>query len=599
MKGSLIDILPDEILLSILHEWMGPRSIIISSFDVAFCNRYLRRRYLTCWLRSVAPSKMFSNIHFEDIGKNQEQSNDTFILFSIWCKSRNIYPAFLSLSITQTDTLATKSETKQLDLMKHVEQIRVICSDISTVFSNTLNDCRKLKKLTIITRHSTHRIIFRCNNGPYPLVTLELRTCTLGNMDFRLFVQECSTLEVFRIIDCKANVDNVQYLINHAKHLNTIDISLIGCDALDLLGTMEEVERKEISRNTSMKTLNCFQVYDRFLNDVSKTTKILSIFKACPMLEMLYLACDKIIAPLQSEWQTVIVNCWQHLQSVSLYVEPYSFSPDVGTWMLREIRNVCGGRLKRLRLFYDGIEDEMHFISNHFPLLEELELQFYTMSMMKNQVILECLQHAAFRNNLQMLGLITWNDSHHEPVDFAPVLACFPVLKGFHFVSNGTSRNSTLTAFPSMNRLEELIGIEFLPDSVATMACFVNLVKLHLQYGIISKEMLWRLLTLPKLQYLALEQLFCNNAMTLFLPEDYPAHSHLLCPLQELELSGIYLGDVIPLITEELLSVLVFRFSSTLKVLRVAKGTIGQAWRKKYKYSLDISVVHNRFSFVF
>ena len=84
--GMLLNILPDELWISILNEWIG-KPITLCGFDIAISNRYLRQRYLGFY-SAHARKIMFNHTHFAICDQKRESIHllngvtvEKFVLF--------------------------------------------------------------------------------------------------------------------------------------------------------------------------------------------------------------------------------------------------------------------------------------------------------------------------------------------------------------------------------------------------------------------------------------------------------------------------------------------------------------------------------------
>jgi len=370
--NSNLFVLPDELWISILHEWID-KPIILCAFDIAFCNRLLRERYLM-WLHveTRGTFNVFSHIHFkttlehETHGMSHQGVPDTFF---DWCVRKQINPKSLSYYFVEHSNESDKKweckvSKEACKVMKQVEQLNAyyrIDDGMANadLVSNILDDCPKLRKLVVDLHsskyhHSSNILTLSCKRGPYLLINVNFVRVKfpLSTDSFHKFVDACPNLEMVKFDMCKGiNLYHILYLLNHANVLESIYVFFLYYTR-KLVGDaqMNQIEEEAMINkrvNTTMKSLileNLFQF------EVSNATYyLLSIFKKCPMLEKVvvdFWLLEEAMLPIIG-WHKIIANNWQHMQSLTLQYAAWMISNELN---MNALESCCGKGLKLLSI---------------------------------------------------------------------------------------------------------------------------------------------------------------------------------------------------------------------------------------------------------
>jgi len=136
--NELLFLLPDELWISILDEWIG-KPITLCAFDISFCNRLLRQRYFSSWLRAVTFG-IFSQIHFEPIFASERfQTKCSCGVFRlVWEEKYFPCLTFLVMRNDEDDSgWKCTIPSKALNAMSFMETLNTSCKATYNKFTNT------------------------------------------------------------------------------------------------------------------------------------------------------------------------------------------------------------------------------------------------------------------------------------------------------------------------------------------------------------------------------------------------------------------------------------------------------------------------------
>lgn len=156
---TLLD-LPDELWISILHDWISNSIVVLTALDIAFCNQLLRPAYLR-WVTFLSKKITFA--------KGYKRSSDGKCIsdmFLRWCEKRQLRPTYLSYSyfidhnkqqqIPEEAPAVDYIEMAQKELLIGIEYFQLFyyfphlpTYKSVSVISNVLNDFPKLKQLEV------------------------------------------------------------------------------------------------------------------------------------------------------------------------------------------------------------------------------------------------------------------------------------------------------------------------------------------------------------------------------------------------------------------------------------------------------------------
>lgn len=569
MSVGLFALLPDELWLTIFHDWVN-HYVILCAFDIALCNRSFRSRYLALFEKYSSIIFSSNNVHFQVKAPLFGFPKG----FCDWCLKRKIYPT----SVVYEGTMNKIG----LDALKNVEALKIHCCDIWETFL-AFDPLNAFPQLKVLKLDLGYRILkFGC--GPSQLMQLELIRFPSYQGIIETLVTSCPLLEVVRIVSCSwFKFTHVKYLMDHASRIRSILAEkLLHEPIMSILFPQQNVQ----AFSASMKQLEVRGV----IGSLFLSRDIRTALKKCPELEEVALSIDDEDCEITrsflrnhfeeyfNEWCEVITSSWQHLRSLEV---------SHGTWMLshpsilQSLHNTCGKTLRKLYLSGREIsENTLRAICQGFVNLESLELYGTTTSLFYYSAftVTQWFRRAVFRNTLHTLKcnrigcpLICYDIE----LDYADWLACFPALQTVGLLEISCCKRTILRqAFPAMEQIKELyLQNDDDNDVISSCACatkwltadvmirFVQLQTLTMSYIFLTPWLLRTVFMLPHLTYLSLLDSNCNlyhqhhthyTIRALFHPNNYPM---LVCPLKQFKIA--YSKESFP---EDLLRFFLLRF---------------------------------------
>ena len=192
-------LLPDEIWITILDEWIGNEHILtFCSLDIALCNQLLRERYLH--LLQNYSSFLFNKMHFQKIQSDTNSHLCVSKLFFEWCWKRKIFPTSLALCLNhpihdhlhamlmqQEDNEYNNSldKEKMLSAVEMLKYCRIHNTTTTFPTSDILNEFPKLRFLQI---HGERMNTPTSQTTPVPefILSIPFSICCLSHSVFRV-----------------------------------------------------------------------------------------------------------------------------------------------------------------------------------------------------------------------------------------------------------------------------------------------------------------------------------------------------------------------------------------------------------------------------
>lgn len=614
-------ILPEEIWICILHEWIGELRTL-SAFDIALCNRSLRPQYLS-WLIVL---KRLLNIHF-DILHNCGKCEKLLKCCFYWCTKRAICPISMSyffVPMTKSNDLLKMEQ----DMMKRLEYFEASFGYANTVNDTVfdiLNNCLFLKHLKLTNANETYSqisIVFNYGHGPYLLRALEVKEVKflLSNGSFQEFVRQCPLLEEVKVIQSEGmSSSHILFLLKHGKCLKSLYVDFIyqlfdwSINAGEIQEVLLPQELESNEANLVMRSLT-------LINVSFGERKLLVILKQCPRLQTLSIDVvdeddDFVINDQQNitdstaEWCEVIATCWKSLQSL-IWKAPSSLSTLLRQSTIQKaIAKCCGAHLKTLHVQSRITLDLLVWICDYFIALEDLSFlsleDGINFERLKFENVMSLFQQAKWRETLHS---IEWKEINmtFEGSFFHSVISCFPALKYicFHDVSYN------LMKYPlsfegrgyMLSHLQEITlkdyevincAYSFLPLEVEVLQTMVNIKRLTFVNYDLTIEMLQTIVTLPNLQYFTFERKdYYDNAIVkdpsklVFHPDNFSFQSTVfLCPLKEFKCTAggkfSFTFDMIRAFIQKFTTLTLFLGSCTEDVDEIELGLLNREFRHR------------------
>jgi len=650
---SVLSYLPGELLLTIVGEWIG-NALTFCAFDAAMCNRNLREQYL--WSLQSYSSAILSKIHFETAKSSSNPHQCVPYVFSYWCMKRGLSPKSLSLAFLYPPLNPTEPENKRkesndsfdIEVFSNIEMLEdcylINLQSKSFPIHNLFTLFPKLKVLHVHCNNMYTLSDFKPDNYPLfpcPLLYLELNKAVFPRKksDFLSFVRVFSNLEVLKLICCRhINLKRILFIICYAKHL--LSLHYRSCynyadrqfcktpDINDIVQPNFALKELVLDLNEMKQGAYLSIVVDESDNETDSDKderlhdRVCAVLTQCPFVEKIslhninFLSLVDFREPPYSFFSVIEKN-WRHLQSLELVST--TKVTEIKRDYLEPIAKACGSILTCLRFTcmtpttYAPSDTAISFLCESFPRLEILEL-CYDLPL----TLIDVLMQASFRHTLHTLIVVGLKIRPEETIDQI-FLEAFPALKTLKL--QFCKYVQVMTLFPAMTQItqleldhlrrcppirspsaaadetESLIIMNDHPAEDFTMldlSGYTALQHLTLVSFYFYPEEFANILQLPTLRTLKLVDIWAKHEHILFHPSNYPS-SHL-APLHTLDVSEkIESREDKLAFTEESLCVFLYRFASTLSIVKAPKNRWGleeSVWfrvKEDHRYRVTLS----------
>jgi hypothetical protein len=531
----IIDLLLDEIWISILSEWIGNQEILLA-LDNSLVNRVIRERYSSCWLKNLKTVSL--NISF-NVSKHRCSK------FVTWCERRKIFPrdiCFVICMCSDTTELTALTVPKGKELVKdvHIEfspsKYSISLESLLVAFPacETMSLCESSLGLSFTQFPEKHRVsMLKEIQFSHIFLPLDLSK-------WKAFAKYCPSINELYFAHCHNFESNMlMVLMNHLPYLKTV------CCILSNF-TYSSPSSEEMTTYDCITTLyfefqeSSYDIDDD--TDAGEGQMILTILRNCPRLQALSLKYFTWTRTLIASLKELMPTSWINLRSLCLEnidfgVRNLLNDADEEVSFFEQLSITCRSSLQHLRLdetFVDILCDIVPVVTRSFPKLFSLfitgltELHDYTTN----------FATAPFQSTLTKLTLLL-------PMDysFTNVLPWYVSLKqvNLNLVPETITFDRRSVPFGSLPYVEQLEKVSIISNK-NSYRCFSfcrlnNLTSLEIGCVRLQPEDMRAILRLPKLTTLCICQTYSIKPITLFQETSYPSkNAQELAPLKEIDL---------------------------------------------------------------